>query len=217
MAISIQYGQRISGVNADGGVLQAAVFNEREVRASAGLLMMFGFVAFFHALLDKDYLLLKIAAAYFLFEFLVRITVGIHRTPSGYIGHLMTRRYPAEWVSAKPKRFAWAMGAAISFAMVIITNAGITGYLPRTLCLICITLMWLESVIGFCVGCEIYRQLVKRGVASNDPAYEICAGGVCAIPTVSDIAASSPTLAMEPPVLPAATSAFATEAPNRSD
>jgi hypothetical protein len=217
VAISLEYGQRISGVNADGDALQAAVFNERVVRASAGLLMMFGFVAFFHALLDKDYLLLKIAAAYFLFEFLIRITVGIHRTPSGYIGHLMTRRYPPEWVSAKPKRFAWSMGAGISFAMVIITNAGITGYLPRTLCLICITLMWLESVLGFCVGCEIYRQLVKRGVASNDPAYEICAGGVCAIPTVSDAAAAGGALALEPHVVPAATSTFATEAPSRTD
>ena len=216
MAISLEYGQRISGVNEDGDALQAAVFNEREVRASAGLLMMFGFVAFFHALLDQDYLLLKIAAAYFLFEFLIRITAGIHRTPSGYIGHLMTRRYPPEWVSAKPKRFAWSMGAAISFAMVIITNAGITGYLPRTLCLICITLMWLESVLGFCVGCEIYRQLVKRGVASNDPAYEICAGGVCAIPTVSDVTASGPAVTVPAPAL-AATSTFATEAPNRTD
>jgi Domain of unknown function (DUF4395) len=217
VAISVQYGQRISGVNEDGGALQAAVFNEREVRASAGLLMMFGFVAFFHALLDKDYLLLKIAAAYFLFEFLVRITVGIHRTPSGYIGHLMTRRYPAEWVSAKPKRFAWAMGAAISFAMVIITNAGITGYLPRTLCLICITLMWLESVLGFCVGCEIYRQLVKRGLAKDDPAYEVCAGGICEIPGAPRAATAGPTLALEPPVLAAGTSTFATEAPERTD
>jgi hypothetical protein len=109
------------------------------------------------------------------------------------------------------------MGAGISFAMVIITNAGITGYLPRTLCLVCITLMWLESVLGFCVGCEIYRQLVKRGVASNDPAYEICAGGVCAIPTVSDVAAPGGALAMEPHVVPAATSTFATEAPSPTD
>jgi hypothetical protein len=178
----LAYGQRISGVNADGGRLRAAVFNEREVRASAGLLMMFGFTAFFYALLSQNYIPLRIAASYFLFEFLIRITVGIHRTPSGLVARWMTRRYPPEWVSAKPKRFAWTMGASIALAMTIITNSGITGYLPRTLCLICIALLWSESVLGLCIGCETYAFLVRRGWATTDPEYEVCAGGVCEMP-----------------------------------
>jgi hypothetical protein len=181
MAVRLEYGQWVSGVNADGGRLQAAVFNEREVRASAGLLMMLGFTAFFYALLSANYIPLRIAASYFLFEFLIRITVGLHRTPSGLIGRWMTRRFPPEWVSAKPKRFAWTMGGTIALAMTIITNSGITGYLPRTLCLICIALLWSESVLGICIGCEMYAFLVRRGWARTDPAYEVCAGGVCEI------------------------------------
>lgn len=71
MAVAIEYGQRISSATAGGRVLQAAVFNEREVRASAGLLLMLGIVAFFYALLDQNYVLLRIASVYFLFEFLI--------------------------------------------------------------------------------------------------------------------------------------------------
>ena len=75
----------------------------------------------------------------------------------------MTRRHPPEWVSAKPKRFAWTLGLAMSLAMTVITNSGVRGLLPRTICLICLALMWLESVLGLCVGCEIHGLLVRRG------------------------------------------------------
>ncbi len=181
--MTLAYGQRISGLAVDGRELRAAVFNEREVRASAGLLLMLGTVAFFYALLDGEYLLLRVASGFFLVEFLIRVTVGLHRSPAGLVARVLTRRYPAEWTSAKPKRFAWTLGVVIASAMTVITNAGITGALPRTLCLVCMTLLWLESVLGFCVGCEVHALLVRHGRASRDPAFEVCAGGVCAIPS----------------------------------
>jgi hypothetical protein len=33
--------------------------------------------------------------------------------------------------------------------------------LPRTICLICLTLMWMESVLGLCLGCKVYALLVR--------------------------------------------------------
>jgi hypothetical protein len=84
-------------------------------------------------------------------------------------------------VSAKPKRFAWSIGVGMSFAMMIITNSGIRGLLPMSICLLCLTLMWLESVLGLCVGCELYAFLVKRGWRAPDEAFEVCSHGVCQI------------------------------------
>ena len=89
---------------------------------------------------------------------------------------------PPEWVSAKPKRFAWELGLGMSFSMMVITNSGIRGLLPRTICLICLTLMWSESVLGVCLGCKLHALFVRRGWATKDPAYEVCAGGECAVP-----------------------------------
>ena len=71
------------------------------------------------------------------------------------------------------------IGLAMALAMTVITNSGIRGYLPRTMCLICLTLMWMESALGFCLGCKIHGLLVRRGWAADDPDYEVCADGSC--------------------------------------
>jgi Domain of unknown function (DUF4395) len=100
------------------------------------------------------------------------------------LAHLLTWKQPPEWVSVKPKRFAWTLGLAMTFAMTIIINSGIRGWLPRSICLICLTLMWLESVLGLCLGCKIHGLLVRRGWASKDPEYEVCADGSCEVGAV---------------------------------
>ena len=67
----------------------------------------------------------------------------------------------------------------MAFAMTVITNSGIRGYLPRTICLICLTLMWLESALGLCVGCKIFGLLARRAWITVGPGDESCAGGYC--------------------------------------
>ena len=98
----------------------------------------------------------------------------------------LTRRQPPQWVSAKPKRFAWTLGLVMSLAMTVITNSDIHGALPRTICLICLALMWLEAVLGLCLGCEIYGFLVRRGWAAKDDAFEVCPDGACDVRAPSD-------------------------------
>jgi hypothetical protein len=180
--VGFTFGQRISGLTVDGRELHAAVFNEHEVRAAAGLTMLVGAVAFSFAYFDKQYVPLQIASTLFFVEFLARITLGLRVSPMGLLAHAMMRNVPPDWVSAKPKRFAWTMGAGLAFSMMIITNSGIRGWLPRSICLVCLTLMWMESVLGLCVGCRIHGLMVRRGWTTKDPAYEVCAGGACEIP-----------------------------------
>ena len=175
------FGEVISGLSVDGKELRAAVFNENEVRAAAGLTMVIGAVAFVYAYFDKNYLPLQIVTTFFAIEFLIRVTVGLRYSQVGLVGRGLTQHSPPEWVSAKPKRFAWTLGLTLSLAMAIITNSGIRGLLPRTICLICLTLMWLESVLGLCMGCELHRWLVRRGWASDDAAFEVCADDRCKI------------------------------------
>jgi hypothetical protein len=177
------YGQRISGLTVGGNELNAGVVNENEVRAAAGITLVAGGVAFSYAYFTHLYIPLQAVASFFFVEFLIRVTAGIQYSPTGIVAHAMTRRHPPQWVSAKPKRFAWTLALVLGFAMTIITNGAIARpYLPRTLCLICLTLMWLETAIGLCLGCEIYGLLVRRGWITKDPEIEICANGVCDVP-----------------------------------
>jgi hypothetical protein len=141
-----------------------AVFNEIEVRAAAGLTMVAGAVAFAYAYFDRQYVPLQVVASLFFVEFLVRVTVGLRRSPFGVAARALTLGRAPEWVPARPKRFAWTLGLAIALAMTVITNSGIRGYLPRTMCLICLTLMWMESALGLCLGCRIYGLLSRRGI-----------------------------------------------------
>ncbi len=167
------------GRTAGGRQLTAPVVNEHQVRATAGTTMMLGVVAFAYAYFQHRYWLLQGAASFLFVEFFVRLTLGISRSPVGLLAGWMTRRQPRDWVSAKPKRFAWTLGLGLTGFMTIITNDGIRGWLPRSICLTCITLMWLESVFDLCLGCEIHGVLVRRGWAKKDEAYEICAHGAC--------------------------------------
>jgi hypothetical protein len=151
-----------------------ALFNENEVRAAAGLTMVAGAVAFSYAYFDKQYIPLQVVASLFFVEFMIRVTVGLRYSPFGALAHAMTRRLQPDWVSARPKRFAWTLGMAMAFAMTVITNSGIRGYLPRTMCLICLTLMWLESALGLCLGCKIHALAVKRGWTRIEASGEVC-------------------------------------------
>ena len=143
--------------------------------------MVLGGVAFAYAYFRQVYWPLQAVSAFFALEFLVRVTAGLRYSPVGAVAGVLTRRHRPEWVSAAPKRFAWTLGLAMSGAMAVITNSGIRGWLPRTICLICLTLMWLESVLGLCLGCEIHRLLIRRGWANSDSAPTICAHGACDI------------------------------------
>ena len=171
----------VSGATVNGVELRAAVVDENQVRAAAGLTMVLGAVAFSFAYFQQHYIPLQVVSTFFFVEFLARQSVGIRNSPVGVIANLMTARHAPDWVSAKPKRFAWTLGLGMSFSMMVITNSGIRGMLPRTICAICLTLMWMESVLGLCLGCKIHALLVRRGWAGNDAAYEVCSHGECKI------------------------------------
>ena len=152
------------------------------MRAAAGLTMVIGAVAFAFAYFDENYVPLQVAATLFFVEFLVRVTTGLRYSPVGVARARDDAGHPPEWVSAKPKRFAWTIGLALSFSMMVITNSGIRGTLPRAICLVCLTLMWLEAVLGVCLGCKLHGLLVRRGWTTKDPAFEVCAHGACELP-----------------------------------
>jgi hypothetical protein len=154
-------------------------FDENQVRAAAGLTMVVGAVAFAFAYFDQRYAPLQAVTAFFSVVFLIRLTAGLRYSPAGLVARALTLRRTPEWVPAMPKRFAWTLGLAMALAMTVITNSGIRGTLPRTICLICLALMWLESVLGFCVGCWLAGIVARRGWLGEAAARDACAGGAC--------------------------------------
>lgn len=174
------FGETIEGLAMEGRPVQAGVFNEHQVRAAAGITLVLGAVAFVYAYFAKQYLPIQLVTTFFFIEFALRVGLGLRYSPVGQVARWLTARQPPHWVSAKPKRFAWSLGLVMSLAMMLITNSHIRGTLPLSICLICMSLMWLEAVLGLCLGCEIYGLMVRRGWVARDEAFEICSRGACA-------------------------------------
>ncbi len=175
------YGELVPGLVVNGKAVTGGMVDERKVRAAAGLTLILGAVAFVYAYFAKFYRPIEMITIFFFLDFVLRVSAGLKYSMTGQVARLLTWGRKPEWVSAKPKRFAWSIGIVMSLAMVYITNTGIRGALPLVMCMICMIFMWLEAVLGLCLGCEVYAFLQRRGWIGRDPEIEVCADGVCAI------------------------------------
>ncbi len=157
------------------------VFNEREVRAAAGILFLLALVAFMHAWLQGDFYWTRLFVIAFVVDFSLRLGVSPRLAPSLVLGRSMVRKQTPEYVGAAQKRFAWLIGFALAVPMLyLIVINQVVGPLNLGICLACLTLMYFESVFGICIGCTLYAFLVRK------PA-QLCPGEVCSRPVRHDI------------------------------
>ena len=79
--MQLTFGERIPGLKVGAQELHAAVFNENEVRAAAGVTLVIGATAVSFALFEQQYVPLQVVTTFFFFEFLVRLMFGIPAQP----------------------------------------------------------------------------------------------------------------------------------------
>ncbi len=149
------------------------VLNEREVRASAGILFLFAMIAFMNAWLTGSFYLTRIFVIAFLIDFSMRIFVNPQYSPTMILGRFFVRHQQAEWVGAPQKRFAWSFGFLLAAAMsylIVINN--LVGPLNLFICLTCLLLLFFESAFGICIACKVYNVAFKEKA-------KLCPGKVC--------------------------------------
>lgn len=151
------------------------VLNEREVRASAGILFFFAMIAFFNAFLLGNLYGIKLFVIIFLIDFTIRVFVNPMYSPSMILGRFAVQNQKPEYVGAVQKRFAWSMGlilAIVMFVSIVIFNT--IGTVNLLICLVCLLLMFLETAFGICVGCKMYALFFRTKA-------QLCPGGVCEV------------------------------------
>lgn len=151
------------------------VFNERQVRAAAGLLFLFGFTGWLNAAITDDFGLLRAFGAFFMLDMFLRLFA--HRwSPSLALGGLFVRNQVPEWVDAVPKKTAWSIGLGM-----VIVACFMMGWLNMqdawalALCGLCMSFLFAEAAFGFCAGCWLHLKFAK-----TPP--RLCSGGVCEVP-----------------------------------
>lgn len=170
----LQFGENIEGYN-------VPVLNEREIRASAGILFLATFISLMFILFRNNFLPIKYVLTAFLADFIIRVFVNPKFSPTLILGRLIVSNQVPEYVGAKQKKFAWVIGVILSatmFVLMVIINS----YSPITgiICLICLVFLFFESAFGICLGCKFYPLFFK------DKA-EHCPGEVCDAGSKQDI------------------------------
>jgi hypothetical protein len=160
------FGQVVEGID-------FPVFNERAIRAAAGLLFLFGFAAWMFALTTEIYQPLRAFGMTFMIDMALRLFVGTRWVPSLAIANLIVRPQRPEWVDAAPKKYAWGLGFGMVFVSCISMGwFALTGVVPLLLCGVCISLLFIEAAFGICIGCELARRFAKVKP-------RLCPGDVC--------------------------------------
>ncbi|MRS02513.1 DUF4395 domain-containing protein, partial [bacterium] len=137
-----QFGETVEGYN-------IPVLNEREIRASAGILYFFMFLAWMLILFKESFFLIKIVNTIFLTDFIIRLWISPKYSPSLIIGRLIVGKQTPEYVAAAPKKFAWTIGlvlATIIFLLLVIMNS--TSVITGLICQICLIFLFFEAVFG---------------------------------------------------------------------
>ncbi|MCX8009200.1 MAG: DUF4395 domain-containing protein [Patescibacteria group bacterium] len=151
------------------------VLNEREVRAAAGILFLFAVTAFFNALFLANFIVLKTFIVVFFVDFCIRVLLHPRYSPTLLLGRIIVSNQTVEYAGAPQKRFAWTLGLLLSgFMLVRVVIQGQMGTINLIICLTCLTLLFLETSFGICVGCLFYNKLTGNKA-------KLCPGGVCEI------------------------------------
>lgn len=170
----IEFGEIVEGYD-------IPVLNEREIRASAGILFLVIFISLMPIIFKGNFLLIKYVVIIVFTDFLIRVFINPKYSPSLIMGRLIVRNQVPEYVGAQQKKFAWIIGvvlSAIMFIFLVVVNA----YSPITGigCLICLVFLFFESAFGICLGCKVYSMIYK-GKA------QYCPGEVCDVKAKQDI------------------------------
>src|SRR5271157_457326 len=133
--------------------------NEVSARLVAGGVVLMGLVTI---AFEQTWLTAVIA-----YGFVARVLTGPTLSPLGQlVTRAITPRLPlaARPVAGPPKRFAQAIGAALSVSAAVLAlgvDATSTAYALIGLLIVAATL---ESVLGLCLGCRAFAVLMRTGV-----------------------------------------------------
>ena len=162
----IKFGEDVEGYN-------IPVLNEREIRASAGILFLFMLISLMMILFKGNFLMIKYMIIVFLSDLLIRVFVNPRFSPTLILGRLIVSRQVPEYVGAAQKKVAWKIGiilATLMFVLLVVVNS--YSIITGLTCLVCLIFLFFESVFGICLGCLVYRWYYKEKA-------QYCPGEVC--------------------------------------
>jgi hypothetical protein len=141
--------------------------NEKAARAVAGGVLGLSVLALVMSAVADDAWLWIIALL--ALGFLARVLAGPRFSPLGQLATKIVAPHLGEpkLVPGPPKRFAQAMGAAMTITGVAFLAAGYPVVTQAVLGLM-IVAAGLESIFAYCVGCKMFAGLMRLGLIPDE-------------------------------------------------
>jgi hypothetical protein len=176
--LKVSFGEKVKGID-------YKVLDEREVRASAGIMFLMGLIAMIPAIFFQNYKLIPYMSGFMMLSFMISVFINPNYSPAQILAKLITYKQNPIYIGAIQKRFAWSLGLCISalvFFMSIPLQTNASLFEPTCmLCLICMLLMFLETAFGICVGCQIYFLTLRLGILKQPEIKPNCMGNSCEV------------------------------------
>lgn len=163
------------------------VLDERVMRASAGIMLLLAMVAFSNGFLLQRFEVIPYIAGFLVLNFGIGIFINPKFSPTVLLGTFMVRNQSPLPIGAIQKKFAWSLGlglASIIFVLSILLQSNISYFDPVCLlCLVCLSLLFLETAFGICLGCQLYFAALSLKILPQPKQDERpnCMGDSCEV------------------------------------
>lgn len=171
------FGEKIEGIN-------YPVLNEREIRGSSGIMLFLAVIASINGFILREYIVIP----YIVGSITLNFAIGIFNPkfmPTMILARFIIRKQTPIYSGAVQKRFAFSLGLMLSATILTLSFflLGNENFFDPVcfLCLVCIALLYLESVFGICVGCKLYTLAQKLNLIKTPKEKPNCMGDSCEI------------------------------------
>ncbi|MBC8321380.1 MAG: DUF4395 domain-containing protein [Bacteroidetes bacterium] len=173
---TISFGEYIEGTN-------FKVLDERRMRASAGIMLLLGLIAFINGFILRDFIIIPYIAGFLVLNFIIGIFINPKFSPTLFIGYLFVRKQSPLPIGAIQKKFAWSLGLVLSsviFVLSLFLLNDVSYFDPVCLlCLICLIILYFETAFGICLGCKFYYLFLSLKLIKKPVEKPNCMGDVC--------------------------------------
>ncbi len=174
----ISFGEYIEGKN-------YKVLEERRLRASAGIMLLLGLIAFINGFILQRYIVIPYIAGFLMLNFIIGIFINPKFSPTIFIANTFVRKQSPLPIGAIQKKFAWSLGLGLStiifgLSLFLINDPSFFGPVC-ILCLSCLIILFLESSFGICMGCKLYYLFIDMKLLKEPEEKPNCMGDACEV------------------------------------
>ncbi len=161
------------------------VLDERTMRGSAGIMLLLAAIAFINGFILQNYIAISYISGFLALNFSIGLLINPQYTPTVLFAKSMVKDQKPLYIGAIQKQFAWGMGLVLSLSIFILSLLLLWNpayfNIVCMLCVICLSVLYLETAFGICAGCSLYHQFIQWKWIKPPKEKPNCMGDSCGI------------------------------------